>query len=49
MSIYSEYKVGALSYEEFRQACREENVRAKVEMDEWVEDFNEDEDESEEE
>lgn len=46
MSIYSDYKVGAMSYEEFRQAAAWEARKEKYYEDKMYEDdYDEDEEE----
>ena len=45
MSIYSDYKVGALSDEEFRSLCAWENAKDRYDMEHEFDDYDTDFDE----
>ena len=44
MSIYSDYKVGALSDNEFKSLCAKENVKERFELDNDWEGYADDDD-----
>ena len=48
MSIYSDYKVGALSDEEFREECKRINREDRIDREEYWKSFENDEEDDDE-